>query len=142
MLSGWITPQNAAVQIPKGQKIYNLLREALSPPDVNEQSRVGLVVEVWNGTPAFGWEVLAAERLHYAGYDTFINPADKKNYSQTLIFDHTEDQDPEQASNLLKLFELDEFRLIKFPDPAYPYDYKVILGADYEPCFKPKQIKR
>jgi LCP family protein required for cell wall assembly len=142
MLTGWITPQNAAVQIPKGQVLYNLLREALSPPDEVEQSRVGLVVEVWNGTSAYGWEVLAAERLNYAGYDTVINPPDRYNYSQTLIFDHTEDQDPEQVNNLLKLFKLDEFRLIKFPDPTYPYDYKVILGADYDPCFKPKDITR
>lgn len=142
MLTGWITPQNAAVQIPKGQKLYKLLREALSPPDEVEESRVGLVVEVWNGTPAFGWEVLAAERLHYAGYETTVNTADRTNYSQTLIFDHTEDQDPEQANNLLKLFELDKFRLIKFPDPEYPYDYKVILGVDYDPCFKPKDIQR
>jgi LCP family protein required for cell wall assembly len=142
ILTPWTTPQNAAVQIPKGQELYNLLREALSPPDEVEQSQVGLVVEVWNGTSAYGWEVLAAERLHYAGYDTLINPADRHDYSQTLIFDYTENQDPGQASNLLRLFELNEYRLIKFPDPTYPYDYKVILGADYDPCFQPKDIQR
>jgi LCP family protein required for cell wall assembly len=142
MLTGWITPENAAVQLPRGQRLYNLLAEALSTPDENEQSRVGLVVEVLNGTSAYGWEVLATERLHYAGYDTVINPADNQNYSQTLIFDHTEEQDSKQAANLLDLFGLNELRLIKFPDPTYPYDYKVILGADYEPCFKPRKIDR
>jgi hypothetical protein len=101
-----------------------------------------LVVETWNGTRAFGWDILAAERLHYAGYDSIINPADRQDYPQTLIFDHTEEQDPQQAVNLLNLFGLNEFRLIKFPDPTYPYDYKVILGADYEPCFEPKNITR
>jgi hypothetical protein len=142
MLTPWTTPQNAYVQIPEGQELYNLLREALYSPSEVEQSRIGLVVEVWNGTSAHGWEVLAAERLHYAGFDTFINPADRQNYSQTLIFDNTEDHNPEHATNLLNLFELDESRLTKISDPDYPYDYKIILGADYDPCFKPKDIER
>jgi LCP family protein required for cell wall assembly len=141
-VTSWTTPQIAYVKIPKARPIYDLLQKALSPPDEEEQSRVGLVVEILNGTAAFGWEILAAERLHYAGYDTVINPADRHNYSQTLIFDHTEAQDPQQAANLLALFELNELRLIKFPDPSYPYDYKVILGADYEPCFKSVKIVR
>ncbi|MGD8458599.1 MAG: LCP family protein [Anaerolineales bacterium] len=138
----WTTPQKAAVQIPDQQALYYLVRQAFNPPDETEQSRVDLVVEIWNGTPAYGWEVLASERLHYAGYDAAISVADRSNYSQTLIFDYTEDQDSKQAGNLLELFELDESRLIKNPDPSYPYDYKVVLGSDYDPCFRPKDIQR
>ncbi len=141
-VSSWTTPQIAYVKIPKPQPLYDLLLKALNPPEEEELSRVGLVVETWNGTPAYGWELLAAERLHYAGYDTVINPADRLNYSQTLIFDYTEEQDPQPVANLLNLFGLNESRLIKISDPTYPYDYKVILGADYEPCFKPNTIIR
>ena len=138
----WTTPQNAAVQIPDQQALYYLVRQAFNPPDEVEQSRVDLMVEIWNGTPAYGWEVLASERLYYAGYDTTITMADRTDYTQTLIFDYTEDQDPKQASNLLELFELDGSRLIKNPDPSYPNDYKVVLGTDYDPCFRPKDIQR
>ena len=141
-VTAWTTPQIAYVKIPKPYPLYDLLLRVLSPPDEEEQSRIGLVIEVWNGTPAREWEVLASERLHYAGYDTVINPSDRQNYSQTLIFDYTVEHDPQHATNILNLFGLDEHRLIKFPDPSYPYDYKVVLGADYNPCFKPKEIIR
>jgi LCP family protein required for cell wall assembly len=142
VVSGWISPTGAAVQIPNHAALYALIQEALSPPTLIEAAHTQLVVEVWNGTTKSDLDILAAERLHYAGFDTQINISDRNDYGQTLLFDFTTEQDPETQEQLLSLYGLDTAMLISFPDPDYPFDFRLIIGADFNPCFKPAEIDR
>jgi LCP family protein required for cell wall assembly len=142
VVSGWKSPTGAAVQIPNHAALYALIQEALSPPTLIETAHTQLIIEVWNGTSKSDMDILAAERLHYAGFDTQINISDRLDYGQTLLFDFTTDQDPETQAQLLSLYGLDTAMLISFPDPDYPFDYRLVVGSDFNPCFQPAKIDR
>jgi hypothetical protein len=138
-VSSWITPGGASVLLPDDALLKQMLVEAttLSP---RAAERTAMKIEVQNGSPFDTYDGLAASRLNYAGYETIISPADNRNYTYSVIVDFTSTQDPNQRSsirNVLGLFSANE---ISLPNPNSPVQYRVILGYDYEPCFKPEQL--
>ncbi|MCI0519233.1 MAG: LCP family protein [Chloroflexi bacterium] len=139
MVKSWHTPEGAAVLLPRRERIEPLIREAMAAPDPFETQHLALIVEVWNGTRYANWDVLAAERLHYAGYETRLAPADRNDYSKTILLDLTADQDPNRAGAILSAFKLSANRLRAQPG-AGGADYRLILGADYDPCFRPAKL--
>ena len=46
----------------------------MSPPDAGEEVRLDTWIEITNILFNPGWDMLAAERLHYAGFETLITP--------------------------------------------------------------------
>ncbi|MCK7583551.1 MAG: hypothetical protein MZV65_53855 [Chromatiales bacterium] len=48
-----------------------------------------ITVDVQNGTPFDTWDALAASRLNYAGYQTTISNADRRDYTSSVIIDFT-----------------------------------------------------
>lgn len=142
-VSGWRTPlQNASVLLPNGRAIYDMLQEALGPPNLAEEIHIESIVEIWNGTNNLDWDQLAAERLHFGGFDTQIALADQRNYSQTKLFDFTPEQDPEQSAAILNTLGLQSSNLVGDPNPSSTVDYRLVIGADYRPCFDPADISR
>lgn len=140
LVKGWKTPQGAAVLLPKRDKIQELVQEAMSPPGITEELRLAIVVEVWNGTHNRGWEVLAAERLHYAGFDTVLSLPDRNDYSQSLLIDYTPEQDASAGATILASLSLPANRLVGQATPGSPVAYRLILGEDYKPCFNPSKL--
>jgi len=145
-VSSWWTPAGASVQLPKHSELQAMLKEAMAPPDPNEIANLGATIEIWNGTTHPDWDVLAAERLHYAGFITSLAPADQcngvgcANTTQTLLYDFTADQDPAQSSAILLALGLPASSLVNRPDPKGAQDYRLIIGADYNPCFNPANL--
>ena len=142
ILTRWKNPLHQEVQIPNQQALHALMAEALGPPSETEQLHTGLTVEIWNGTSHPGWDSLAAERLNYAGFDSIINPPDHTEHSQTTLLDFTSGDNPEPAQTLGTLFNLDPNLITAVPTEDSPVDYLLILGADFDPCFSPKDIRR
>jgi hypothetical protein len=95
---------------------------------------------VQNGTPSETWDALAASRLNYAGYKTIISPADRRDYSSSVIVDLTPGQDPTQRQTIISTLGLYSASVISQPDSNSPTQYRVILGYDYEPCFQPQDL--
>lgn len=139
-VTGWRTPGGAAVQLPNHAAIQQLVAEAMAPPDEYETTNWSTTVEVWNGTHTPNLDVLAAERLHYTGFETILSPADHQEYNQTMLYDFTPGLDPNQSAKLLHSLGLPPANLISNPDPANPGAYRLILGTDYNPCFDPAQL--
>jgi LCP family protein required for cell wall assembly len=137
---GWRTPGGAAVQLPNHNAIQQLVAEALAPPDKNETTNWSTTVEVWNGTQFPNLDVLAAERLHYTGFDTTLSPPDHQEHTQTLLYDFTTGQDFDQSTKLLYSLGIPPANLISNPDPESPAAYRLILGTDYNPCFDPAHL--
>ncbi|KAA3648454.1 MAG: hypothetical protein DWQ07_05530 [Chloroflexi bacterium] len=142
IIEGWRTPKGASVLLPNADQLYGLLEEALSPPDEDEEEHLETVVEVWNGTNNANWDVLAAERLSYGGYGSFISLPDNRDHTQTLLYDFTDGQDVTAANNLLFLLGLSGDHLVSEPAEGAASDYRIVLGDDYNPCFNPAQIPR
>jgi polyisoprenyl-teichoic acid--peptidoglycan teichoic acid transferase len=139
-VNAWRTPQGAAVQLPDYPLLLEMLKEAMGPPNEPDNSRLDVVVEIWNGTANPHWDILAAERLHYLGYNTVINPADHNNYAASILTGLTPDQDDQELQNLGKLLGLPASAILADPDPESEFDYRLIIGQDYNTCFNPATL--
>ncbi len=138
-VSSWITPGGASVQLPNEETLKQMLVEAttLSPRAVEREA---IKIEIQNGVPFDTWDALAASRLNYAGYETIISPADRRDYSTSVLVDFTPAQDPTRQQAILSTLNLYSANIISLPDANSPVQYRVILGYDYEPCFQPQDL--
>ena len=134
-----MTPGGADVLLPNQPSLEQLLVEAttLSTTAVKRQS---VSIEVQNGTPFAGWDALAASRLNYAGYETNISAADRKDYGNTVLIDSTAAQDPNARNTILNCLGLYSARVVSLPDPHSATSYRLVLGNDYQPCFQPQNL--
>lgn len=129
----------AYLLLPNAPLLNELLAEALTPA-FNLPERERLVVQVENGTPWRGWEMLVTARLNYAGFQTHIVPIERHDVLQTLLIDLTPNQDPQARQILLQALGLDPSRLLAQPTNAAPIAYRLIIGQDYQPCFEPQNL--
>jgi hypothetical protein len=134
----WMTPGGASVQLPKAPVILSMLQQALSPAPKAVQA-TALTVEVRNGTPNPAWDALAAERLNYAGYNTVLAPADRQNYTSSLLYDLSATPDLKHANSLLSVLGLPSSAFVTAPNKSST-NYVFIVGADYKPCFNPNGL--
>ena len=143
LVKAWWTPEGANVLLPKRDKIQALIQEAMSPLDAGEEVRLTTWIEIVNNTSNPGWEMLAAERLHYAGFETlFIPPNSSEPAKKTWLTDLTGGRDPQQAASILALLGLPNDRLVVESVRAGQAGYRLALGADYNPCFNPSKINK
>jgi polyisoprenyl-teichoic acid--peptidoglycan teichoic acid transferase len=139
-VSSWMTPGGASVLLPNEASLQQMLAEAttFSPRAVEHEA---ITVEIQNGTQVDSLDALSASRLNYAGYQTHISAADSHNYSSSILVDLTTAQDGNQRFALLNSLGLSgTASQISLPDPNSPVQYRLIVGYDYEPCFKPEAL--
>ncbi len=136
----YVTPTigegGAYLLVPNSPLLNELLNQALNPVADDLLQRETIVVQVENGTPWEGWEMLAAARLNYAGFQTQIAPAERRDVLTTLLIDQRKEQDPASRDLLLRVLGLDPSRLLSQPGDSQ-VSYRLILGRDYQPCFQP-----
>ncbi len=139
IVNSWITEGGVYVLSPNQELLTQLLTEALSPSTrvVQKQS---VIIEVMNGTSVTGYEALAVSRLNYAGYETRIVPSDRQDYAYSVLLDKTAVQDRNVSGNILNVMGMQTGSLIPVPDPNSAVHYLLILGYDYQPCFKPENL--
>jgi LCP family protein required for cell wall assembly len=139
VVSSWITPGGAYVLLPDQAALSALIQQALTASPqaaVNET----IIVQVENGTLNEGWDALAASRLNYAGYAALLHPADRRDYSNSVLIDLSAAQDPARVSSLLAVMGIPNAQVISLPDSNSPIQYRLILGYDYQPCFQPESL--
>jgi LCP family protein required for cell wall assembly len=146
-VKGWWTPQGASVLLPKREKLEVMLEEAMLPPDDLEEDRLTLEIEIVNNTANPGVDVLAAERLHYAGFETAILPGTGEPAKKSWLYSLTGVADPGQAAYILDVLGLPSDRLSQEVTPKDAASgsqaaYRLIIGKDYNPCFNPSKLKR
>jgi len=135
-VSSWITPEGAYVLIPNDSAIASLVQQATTshPPTPEEEA---VKVEVRNASAFDGWDLLASQRLNYAGFESSTAPADHRDQTSTYLYDRTSTQDRSITSRILAVMGLSEFNLISAPNPDSSAPYVILLGSDYAPCFDP-----
>jgi hypothetical protein len=142
VLRRWTNPYGQVMHVPNLPAVYAIVAEALGPPPERDEIRQELTVAIWNGTATTDLERLAAERLNYAGYLSLIENADRQDYENTTLFDFRSDADPANTAELQALFGINPGFYANVPDDSLPYDFLLILGADFDPCFDPQLIER
>ena len=138
-VSSWITSGGAYVLLPNEDALQQMLTEAMSPSTRTVQKQ-SIVVDVMNGTSIEGYETLAASRLNYAGYETHIVPSDRQDYAYSVLIDKTIAQDYAQGDQILNIMGMLPGSMVPSPDPNSTAHYLLIVGYDYEPCFKPENL--
>ncbi len=138
-VSDWTTPGGASVQLPNDELLKQLLVEATTLSSYTEQ-RQTITIEVQNGSGFDTLEALASSRLNHAGYKTSTSPADNRNYATSVIVDFTSAQDPSQRAFLRTMLGLSSATEIYLPNANPSAQYRIILGADYQACFKPEEF--
>jgi hypothetical protein len=143
LVKAWWTPEGANVLLPKIDNIQALIQEAMSPPDAGEEDRLATWIEIANHTPNPGWEVLAAERLHYAGFETRLaSPQSPEAAKKTWLVDLKGGAGAQTGATILSLLGLPEDRLLVEELQAGGAEFRLVLGADYDPCFNPSKINK
>jgi len=138
-VSSWITEGGAYVLLPNEEALKQMLTEAMSASTQTVQ-RQTVVIEVMNGTSIAGYEALASTRLNYAGYETRIIPSDRQDYAYSVLIDKTPAQDRAQSDPILNVMGMQPGSVISGPDPNSSAHYLLILGYDYQPCFRPETM--
>lgn len=135
----WTTPGGASVLLPQEEALRQLMLEAatLSTYAVERET---ITVEVQNGSPFETMESLAASRLNYAGYQTITSFADRRDYGNSVLVDFTVTQDANQRQTIINALGIYSANVLSIPDPNSTTQYRVILGAEYEPCFQPQDL--
>ncbi|HND48857.1 MAG TPA: LCP family protein, partial [Anaerolineales bacterium] len=134
----WTTPGGAAVLLPQ-DSLSSMLVEATTL-STYAATRETVTVEVQNGSYFDTMETLAASRLNYAGYETITSPADNRNYGSSVLVDYTVAQDPSQRQTIIDVLGTYSANVLSMPDPNSKVQYRVIIGADYEACFRPEDL--
>ena len=124
---------------PNEELLRGMLTEAMSASTTTVQ-RQSVKIDVMNGTSIEGYETLAATRLNYAGYVTTIIPSDRQDYAYSVLIDKTTTQDSAQSDHILNVLGMSAGSLIPTADPNSASHYLLILGYDYQPCFKPENM--
>jgi len=138
-VSSWITSGGAYVLSPNQELLTQLLTEALSPSTRTEQ-RQTISIEVMNGTSIPGYEELASTRLNYAGFETSTVPSDRQDYAYSVLIDKSATQDQSTSDTILNVLGMTSGSLIPSPDANSTTQYLLILGYDYQPCFRPEKL--
>jgi len=138
-VSSWITSGGAYVLSPNQELLTQLLTEALSPSTRTVQ-RQTLSIEVMNGTSIPGYDELASTRLNYAGFETRIVPSDRQDYAYSVLIDKSAAQDRSTSDTILNVMGMLPGGLIPSPDANNSVQYLLILGYDYQPCFRPESL--
>jgi hypothetical protein len=134
-----MTPAGASVQLPNEAELEQMLMQATTLSSAAIE-RHQVAVEIQNGTGIPGLDGLAANRLNYAGYATHLSAADSTNYAASVVVDATDGGDAGQRETLLDILGLQFSSVISAPDANAGWDYRVVLGYDYETCFKPEEL--
>ncbi len=91
-------------------------------------------VEIWNGTRYADFGVVAAARLRELGFAVVhVQPAEQV-YSRTVIYDFTTSAKGSALPQLQRALGVSDENIVRAPNPEGPR-YRIIAGADFEPCY-------
>jgi hypothetical protein len=109
-------------------------------PSTRTVQRQTVSIEVMNGTSIPSYEELAATRLNYAGFETTIIPSDRQDYAYSVLIDKSAVQDRTASDTIMNVMGMTSGSLIPSPGENNSADYLLILGYDYQPCFRPESL--
>lgn len=130
----YVVPGSGAqVQLPVWENMQNTFRRLYLPPALNRATRPPLTVEIINNSGNPDLALLAADNLAWYGFEPIIGEASDEIGTTSIEY---------YAQNLKGSFDwllswivdksTSDIELV--PDTPYEYDYRLVLGKDYDPC--------
>jgi len=138
-INGDISPEGMSVLMMERDAVQNLLQEVVLPPTHSQIRRQIPTVAIANAS-AYGYlSRVAADRLELEGFRTIIvdEPQSPRQYNH--IIDYTGDSKGSRTADLQRTLRVTDEGVAVEPNPDREYDYKVILGANYQfyACTRP-----
>jgi hypothetical protein len=137
MLTWFVTETGASVLRYDFDEILPYLDETYAPLPKNIASQAPALVDVLNHSGYADWEFVAADRLGWSGFGVSSGRAEDTVDAHTSIIDYTSTAKGSRLEALAELFQVAPENILRQPNPQSPVAYRVIVGADFEPCQRP-----
>lgn len=131
----------AYILLPVPDALGPLVAEALQPPAAGRANQPPFRVELWDGTGRAGLAQVAAERLRWEGFQVIsVTPASEV-FPHTQIVDFTTTDKGSPLWILTRLYRQTNGDVRRQPTEGSPADFRILLGADYDPCVPTNAIQ-
>lgn len=114
--------------------MQHTFRRLFLPPALNRASRPPITVEIINGTDNPDLPLLAADNLAWYGFAPVISSEDQLPQDQTTIEYYAQNLKGSFDWLLSWIVDKPANSIELVPDTPHEYDYRVVLGSDYDPC--------
>jgi hypothetical protein len=99
--------------------------------------RTYTVVEVWNGTPNAGWDLLVADRVSRAGFPVVTGQPDRQDYAETQLIVFSKRPKGTGVEQIQQMLGLREDQVAYLPRKTdADTGFRLIVGADYRTCYQ------
>jgi LCP family protein required for cell wall assembly len=136
-LTAWTTPQGANVLLPHTEEILAELEPLFNPYPYQAPQGFNQI-EVWNGSGTHDLGLLATDKLLSNGFIVTNFQGADRYYEQSMIVDFTATSKGSPLPLLQRLFDVPNANVISQPDPNSPVPFRLIVGASYQPCVRPR----
>jgi len=131
----WTLPgTERKVMLPNWQRMQPIFYSLMTPSELNSGTRAPIRVEIVNGTGNPDMALLAADNLAWYGFWPDIVEADGEEQERTTITYFGSELKGMFAYLLSFVFDQREGDIELAPDVESEASYRVVLGADYDPC--------
>lgn len=135
ILEPWTGPGGAYVLVPtEYQALSAAVKEALAVPAPARARQRAFRVEVRNATGHQGLGLVAGQRLRWEGFSVASVKQADAVYPRTRVVDLTTTAEGSPLPGLLQLYGRQPSDVVSQPTEHREVDFRIILGADYDPC--------
>ena len=122
------------MQLPVWENMQDTLRRLFLPPALNKATRPPITVQVVNSTDNPDLALLAAENLAWYGFEPIISDEQMETQRRTSIQYYAQNMKGSFDWLLSWIMDKQKSAIELVPDTDYDYDYRVVIGTDYDPC--------
>jgi hypothetical protein len=134
-LQPWREPvTDSAVQLPVWENMQNTFARLFIPPTLNRAGRPPITVEIVNATGNPEMAALAADNLAWYGFVPVINETEQPVVQTTTMEYFAQNLKGSFDWLLAWIFKKGTDQVQLDTDTPHNYNYRVTLGADYDPC--------
>ncbi|HEY4689533.1 MAG TPA: LCP family protein [Anaerolineae bacterium] len=139
MLTWHVTETGANVLRYNFDELKSYLDEAFAPLPRNIAAQAPQRVDVLDASGHADWDLVAADRLGWAGFSVFSADRYGTVEPHSLIIDYTTTPKGSRLQALADLFQVAPENIHRSPDPSSPVAFDLIVGQDFEPCQPPSR---
>ncbi len=131
----WQPPNGNFVQLPNYEPIRFLLEDFYQPPTASQLALAGPSIGVYNVSQQANWDIVAADRLGWGGFQAFaLGEHPEAPANTTSLIDLTGDDKGSLVNLVAQALNIPTTNVQVSPDPNRTYDYEIIVADDYNAC--------
>lgn len=130
----WQPPSGDFVQLPVYEPIQQLLDDFYNPPTQSQVELSGPLVYVYNGTTNADWDLVAADRLQWEGFNAVAAGAADEKVANSILIDKIAEEKGSVVLDIRTAMNIRQDNVRVEPDPNREADYIVIVGDNYDSC--------